>query len=262
MPARVTLRGKGRSVEVRGGTRTGAPGGSADWSGVEAKGLNVPTYKRAVFEALVDMIVQFELPPGERLVESELAARLKVSKTPVREALAMLETEGLVEAEPYKGARVRWLRRLEMDEQGFLVDALEEPAYPLVIARVTKSEMAAVGRIIDQLKRARARHDGRAFGRLTVELHTRIFRATGYPRLEKLISMIVGPVALRYDRLLVYQFDDAWDTQVELMEGRYLALRDGDAERAVQVVRRHRAELRRLNETRLEHPEIARHFED
>ena len=231
-------------------------------SGVASKGLNVPTYKRAVFEALVDMIVDFELPPGERLVESELAARLNVSKTPVREALAMLEAEGLVETAPYKGARVRWLRRVEMDEQGFLVDALEEPAYPLVIARITPPELAEVGQIVEQLKRARSRNDGPSFARLTMELHRQIFRTTGYPRLDKLVSMVVGPAALRYDRLFVYQFDDAWDTQVSLMEGRYKALRDGDADRAVQVVRTHRAELQRLNATRLSNPEIARHFED
>lgn len=240
----------------------GSTAGSPDWASVAFKGLNLPTYKRAVYDALVELIIQFELPPGERLVESELAARLNVSKTPVREALALLEAEGLVEITPYKGAKVRWLSRVEMDEQTFLVNALEEPAYPLVIARITEAEMAAVGRIIDQLKRARRRNDGRAFARLTVELHRRLFRAVGYPRLEKLISLVIGPVGLRYDRLLMYEFDDAWDTHLSLMVERYEALRDGDADRTVEVVHRHRAKLRQMNETRLANPEIARYFKE
>ena len=242
-------------------SRAAARHGSPDWSEAGFQGLSLLTYKRAVYDTLADMIVQFELAPGDRLVESELAARLRVSKTPVREALALLEADGLVETAPYKGAKVRWLSKVEMDEQGFLVDALEEPAYPLVIERITTDEMAAVGRIIEQLKRARRRNDRRAFARLTVELHKGIFQATRYPRLEKLISLVIGPVALRYDWLLVYQFDDAWDTQVSLMQGRYEALRDGDADRAVDVVRRHRARLRQLNDTRLVIPEIVRFFQ-
>jgi DNA-binding GntR family transcriptional regulator len=235
---------------------------AADWSNVELKGLNVSTHKRAVYEALADMIIQFELPPGERLVEIDLAARLSISKTPVREALAMLDSDGLVEITPYRGAKVRWLSQVEIDEQEFLVDALEEPAYPLVVERITKAEMAQVGNTLEQLKRARRLKDGRSFARLTVEYHNRIFRATGYPRLERLISLVVGPVGLRYDRLLVYQFEDAWDALVALMTARYEALRAGDAARAVEVVRHHRAEIGRLNGPRRRDPEIARYFRE
>jgi len=46
------------------------------------------------------MTVTFELPPGERLVESRLAERLGVSKTPVREAIGLLEADGLVRIIP------------------------------------------------------------------------------------------------------------------------------------------------------------------
>ena len=262
MAARAIGRIEGRTAGARAEVWSGATVGNPDWSRVAPTSLNMSTYKRAAYDTLADMIAQFELPPGERLVESELARRLGVSKTPIREALAMLEAQGLVETSPYRGAKVRWLRRVEMEEQGFLIDALEEPAYTLVIARITKIEMAAVGRIMEQLKRARRRNDGLSFGRLTTEFHTGLFRTTGYPRLEQLLAMIVGPVALRYDRLLIYQFDDAWDTQLKLMEGRYEALRDGNADRAIEVVRRYRAQLRQMGENRLADPEIARYFED
>ena len=126
-------------------------------------------------------------------MESDLAGRLGVSKTPVREALALLEADGLVEATPYRGAIVRWLSMNESTEQGYLVDALEMPAYPMVIERITKPELAAVGKVVDRLKRARKARDQRQFSELAGEIHERLFACTGYPRLLALIHQVLGP---------------------------------------------------------------------
>ena len=62
--------------------------------------------ERRVYERLRDKIVAGALRPGEQLVEARIAAELGVSKTPVREALIRLQRDGLVEIEPYRGARV------------------------------------------------------------------------------------------------------------------------------------------------------------
>jgi DNA-binding GntR family transcriptional regulator len=62
--------------------------------------------ERRVYERLRDEIVAGTLQPGEQLVEAKIASDLGVSKTPVREALIRLERDGLVEIEPYRGARV------------------------------------------------------------------------------------------------------------------------------------------------------------
>ena len=62
--------------------------------------------ERRVYEALRDEIVSGALAPGDQLVEARIAEELGVSKTPVREALIRLQRDGLVEIEPYRGARV------------------------------------------------------------------------------------------------------------------------------------------------------------
>jgi DNA-binding GntR family transcriptional regulator len=62
--------------------------------------------ERRVYERLRDEIVAGSLSPGEQLVEARIADELGVSKTPVREALIRLQRDGLVEIEPYRGARV------------------------------------------------------------------------------------------------------------------------------------------------------------
>jgi DNA-binding GntR family transcriptional regulator len=237
-------------------------GDGQDKSGAPAVDLKLRTYKRAVFETLRDMITNFELAPGERLVETELASRLGVSKTPVREALFLLESEGLVDVAPYRGATVRWLSVNEMEEQGYLVDALEMPAYKMVVERITDQELVEIGRITKQLKQARKDRDERRFGQLAVEIHTRIFGATGYPRLKELIRIVLGPTGLRYDKALVYPDPDAWDLLLELAVARAEAVQERDAERAVDSVRRYRAKLTARNTARLSDPSVAQYFRE
>lgn len=222
--------------------------------------LNLRTYKRAVYETLRDMIVSFEFEPGERLVETELAARLNVSKTPVREALSMLETDGLVDVAPYRGATVRWLSTMEMEEQGFLVDALEMPAYPLVVERITDEDLSEIARLTADLVKARKKGDERAFMTVAPEIHYRIFRATGFPRLRELIRIVIGPAGLRYDKALVYPDPEAWDLLLALSVARVEAIEARDAARAIEDVRARRLALRERTFARLSDPAVARYF--
>jgi DNA-binding GntR family transcriptional regulator len=222
--------------------------------------LDLRTFKRVVYEALREQIVWLEMPPGERLVESELAARMGVSKTPIREALALLESDGLVDAVPYRGAIVRWLTVTEMEEQAFLVDALEVPAFPMVVEHISNAELDGIGVLLEQLKKARRAQDYKRFGQLTLEMHTRLFSPTGMPRLRRLISTVVGPVGLRYDRVLVYAFGDAWDMYLQLTIGRFEAIRDRDPDAAAEVVKRLRGALTTLSESRIRDPRVAPYF--
>jgi DNA-binding GntR family transcriptional regulator len=236
------------------GSTTAGPGA------VVISGLNLRTYKRAVYETLLEMIVSLELPPGERLVESDLAGRLGVSKTPVREALAMLEGDGLVEAMPYRGASVRWLSMNESREQGYLVDALETPAYPMVIERITKPELAATGKVVERLKRARKARQQREFSLLAAEIHERLFACTGYPRLLALIHQVLGPVGRRYDTALVFPFEASWDLLRDMAVARYEAVCTRDLDTVVRVVASYRQRMREMADQRAALPEVARYL--
>jgi DNA-binding GntR family transcriptional regulator len=210
--------------------------------------------------AIRDMIVELEITPGTRLVENDLAARLKVSKTPIREAIALLEADGLVDIAPYRGATVRWLSRVEMEEQRFLIDAIELPAFPLVIERISRQTLSELGKVVTQMKRARTKRDGPSFRRLTASTHEMLFHPVGYPRLDRFVTILIGPAGLRYDRVFVDNFDDTWDLMLELAVGRFKHIRDGDAEGAAAWVRRYRDEIGVLNMARLEHELVAPFF--
>jgi DNA-binding GntR family transcriptional regulator len=224
--------------------------------------LKLRTYKRAVYETLRDMIMAFDLVPGERLVETDLATRLGVSKTPVREALFMLEADGLVDVAPYRGATVRWLSRNEMQEQGYLVDALEMPGYPIVVERITDAELAQIKRITEDLKHARRDRDEPRFGQLAVEIHYLIFSSIGYPRLSELIRVVLGPTGIRYDKALVYPDPTTWDLLLALSVARSEAIQERDADKAIAEVRRLRAELNERIAQRVADPAIAKYFRE
>jgi DNA-binding GntR family transcriptional regulator len=86
-----------------------------------------------VLDALRDAILDGDLKPGNTLVETDLAAQLGVSRAPLREALRILNAEGLVEAVPYHGTKIRALTRADIEEIYSLREALEQFAVQRLI---------------------------------------------------------------------------------------------------------------------------------
>ncbi|MBN2059195.1 MAG: GntR family transcriptional regulator [Deltaproteobacteria bacterium] len=96
------------------------------------------------YKKIKNMIVFLDLKPGQKIIESEIAKRIKIGRTPVREALLMLETEKLVVAGGKKGFAVRALSSGEIKEYFKMRMLLEEFAFPLIIERITSSEKNAI----------------------------------------------------------------------------------------------------------------------
>lgn len=105
----------------------------------------VPTPSSAdAYHSIRRWIVEGHLRPGERLVEQRLAEELDLSRTPVREALRMLQSEGLVAFEPNRGARVRELTRSDIADRYELRGRLEAMAAELAAVRATPEERRAL----------------------------------------------------------------------------------------------------------------------
>src|SRR6476661_8951314 len=83
-----------------------------------------PTVREVAYRRLRQLIVDGTLAPGQRIFESDLAEQLGVSRTPLREALRQLETEGLVQMHARRGAMIARLSAAEMHEE-FLIRATE-----------------------------------------------------------------------------------------------------------------------------------------
>ena len=107
-----------------------------------------------VFNTLRQAILKGELEPGERLMEIQLAERLGVSRTPIREAIRKLELEGLVLMIPRKGAEVAEISEKSLREVLEVRRSLEELAIELACQRITPEELTALEEAENRFARA------------------------------------------------------------------------------------------------------------
>ncbi len=107
-----------------------------------------------VFKTLRQAILKGELEPGERLMEIQLAERLGVSRTPIREAIRKLELEGLVLMIPRKGAEVAKISENNLRDVLEVRRSLEELAIDLACQRMTEEELSELKKTEERFAKA------------------------------------------------------------------------------------------------------------
>jgi DNA-binding GntR family transcriptional regulator len=149
-----------------------------------------------VFDALLGAIKALRLPPGTSLSETELAGRLEVSRTPVREAIGRLVEMGLVQVIPQVGTRVARIRLADVEQARFVREHLEVAAFGVACDQPHRD----VDTLKDLLGRQEEAHKVRnldAFFGADEAFHAEIFRLSGYP----VAWQVVAPIKLQLDRL-------------------------------------------------------------
>ena len=152
-------------------------------------GLRNETLAQDVYRQLKHSIVTFQLLPGTPLPEAELSEQLNVSRTPVREALRILESEGLVEIEARRGARVAQIS-LEDVRDAYEVRGWVESAAAAKAAQVMDAEaLAKLEAAIEKLSVEPATHEGAACAAAAdVEFHNLIIEAASNKLAKELID--------------------------------------------------------------------------
>ena len=143
-----------------------------------------------IFQTLRKEILHGNLKPGERLMEIQLANRLGVSRTPVREAIRMLELEGLVINMPHKGAQVAKITEKDLQDVLEVREGLEEMAVRLACERITDEELHELyeaSRTFEKLARAE-NSDVTRLAEADEAFHAIIYRASCNRRLVQLIN--------------------------------------------------------------------------
>lgn len=141
-----------------------------------------------VFHTLRQAILRGELKPGERLMEIQLAGRLGVSRTPIREAIRKLELEGLVTMVPRKGAAVASITEKDLHDVLEVRCALEELAVELACRFITKEEIEQLKKALQEFIHSLTKKDITAIAEKDVAFHDVIFNATHNKRLIQLLN--------------------------------------------------------------------------
>jgi DNA-binding GntR family transcriptional regulator len=144
-----------------------------------------------VAERLREAILNDQLSPGQHLREEEISETLDVSRGPVRDALLMLEREGLVNLSRHRGATVVELSLEDLGEVYSMRSALEQLAIQLAIRRHEAGDIDRLEASLGNLQTAmRKKITEQAAARLDVDFHDAIFRAAHHDRLYKSWSNI------------------------------------------------------------------------
>ena len=200
----------------------------------------------AAYLALRQGILQGDLAPGERLRSDALANELKVSRTPVREALRKLEAEGLVQRSG-SGLIVREFSEQDLTELFYVREALEGMAARLAAENATPGEIADIRELLDDMEAVGQRGDVVALRPLTAEYHRLVGRAAHNGRLlQSLESLLEHVRQMQTSTLLNIEGRavEALKEHHDLLQ----AIEARDADRAEKLARTHRRktlELRR-----------------
>ncbi|MGI8329341.1 GntR family transcriptional regulator [Actinomadura scrupuli] len=184
-------------------------------------------------------IVSGEFPRGDRLREAELAERVGVSRTPIREALRRLDAEGLVDFVPNRGARVTAWSERELDDLYEARALLESYAARLAASRVRPEQLERLRELAAEMK-ALATAGGPAADKLTElngEFHLTVTHASGNAHIEGLVRGFID-VPLVYRTFKQYAPERLRASMFHHDE-LIAALAAGDGEWAESVMRSH-----------------------
>ena len=140
-----------------------------------------------VFNTLRQAILRGELKPGERLMEIQLANKLGVSRTPIREAIRKLELEGLVLMIPRRGAEVAEITERSLRDVLEVRAALEELAVDLACDRIKEEDIQKLREAAKEFEEVSKSDDVTALAEADVKFHDIIYFATENQRLIQLL---------------------------------------------------------------------------
>lgn len=194
---------------------------------------------------LRDLIMGGELTPGARLGEVELAERLGVSRTPVREALSRLAAEGLVEISPNRGARVVTWTVAELEGVFDLRSVLEPQLTAHAVPNATPADVDELDDLARRMREVGTPGPGQdldALVPLNRAFHDRLVALAAHPTLATALAAAIHPPIVRRNFLT---YDEASLRRSLAHHGEIVAaLRAGDPEWARAVMTSHIANAR------------------
>jgi DNA-binding GntR family transcriptional regulator len=196
--------------------------------------------RQSVYDALIDLIVGGELPPGQHMVETDLARQLGVSRQPIREALHRMEAEGWVDLRPSQGAFVHVPTDSEVDELLDVRALLEAETARLAAASGPNPQTrpAQLARLREICRGGEAAAEADDFGTAVAAnnaFHAEIAVMGGNAVLAELADIVGRRVQWYYRMVAPARGHGSWAEHAEMID----VIEAGDPERAQALARKH-----------------------
>lgn len=195
------------------------------------------TLHEEVAERLRDMIIEGQLVPGQRIQEGAVGAQLGVSRTPLREAIKTLASEGLVEVLPAKGAVVRQFSARDLFEILEVIKGLEQLGGRLACARASDAMVADIGAMHARMLALYASRDRLEYFKLNQAIHAALVAASGNAVLAATHATLQSRI--RRLRFIGHEGPGNWAGAVAEHEAMMDALLARDADRLEAEIARH-----------------------
>ena len=204
---------------------------------IPSKAKQNPTLHAGLVEQVREMVIEGELEPGAKVSERILCQRFNVSRTPLREAIKTLASEGWLEILPHKGARVTQLKEEDVDKIFPIMGALEALSGELACANLTEEQYAEIQALHYQMVLHHTRRELTPYFRVNQEIHEKILEAAANPILLQMYRTLAGRI--RRARYIANMSEERWSQAVAEHEDILSALLARDGHSLAAVLRRH-----------------------
>lgn len=225
------------NVDKTGGKPAGIPAPDQVQAASGVTRITRVTLHDAVLNQVRDMIIEGKLDPGSRINEGQLGASLGVSRTPLREAIKTLASEGLVEIIPAKGALVRRFDEKDIREILEVLKALEQAAGSLACARATDADIAGIKSLHEAMIGYYTARNRMSYFKLNQAIHSAIVQASGNSMLAQTHDTLQARI--KRIRFVGHEGPDRWSAAVAEHEEMMQALTARDAKSLSEIIGRH-----------------------
>ncbi len=148
------------------------------------------TLREQIADAIRDAIIKGILQPEERVAEAEMANKFNISRTPIREAIRQLETEGFIKVQAHRGAYVAPITEKDIRDFYEIKSILEGYAAKLACSRISEDEIKKMEDLNNKLEEAHKNAEWRLAFKLHNEFHDKFLRSCGNDKLYQLLQSL------------------------------------------------------------------------
>lgn len=190
-----------------------------------------------VVEKLRLIISRGDLAAGERINEAALSEALGVSRTPMREAVKLLASEGILELLPGRGARVKRFSAEELHDIFEVIGALERHAVETVVGGITPQGFAEIEKLQSRMEAELAARNRRAYFLVNQRMHALLVKLAGNPTLSATHEALTKKA--RHDRHITLMSDERWLESAKEHAAIHAAITARDARQAGLLMLEH-----------------------